>query len=311
MNVLLHPTSDRKVTQTLLVGGPEPERQRRVRRWLLFIVREPFFQFIALGLLIWLGLARIESANSRYVIRVGPAQLQRLTLAYEQQYSQPPSVEQLRQLVDRYIIEEIFLREGLALNLDKDDEIVRRRIAQKFEFLQTDLAVPLPPASGVLEKWFKSHQVRYVTPPQVTFTQIYFSTDRDGDDATQARAKRVLLQLLVHRTQRAAYMGDSFPGPTDIGALDADAAERLFGKSELTEKLFAAPVGQWYGPVRSGYGWHLVYVTQRRPPALPQLDDIRSRVLADYLEEQRQALNAQSFEQLRAKYKIIQEGKAP
>ena len=102
-----------------------------------------------------------------------------------------------------------------------------------------------------------------------------------------------------------------FLGPTDIGTLAPDAAERLFGKSELSEKLFTAPVGQWFGPVRSGYGWHLIYVTERKAPELPHLDAIRSRVLADYMEEQRQILNAQAFEKLRSKYRIVHESNAP
>jgi peptidyl-prolyl cis-trans isomerase C len=311
MNVLFHPTAQREIGQPSPIAGPEPEKHMRIRRWLIFVAYEPFFQFIALGLLIWLGLAYIESMNQRYVIHVGSVQLQRLAIAYQQQYGQPPAAEQLRQLADRYITEEIFLREGLALNLDKDDEIVRRRIAQKFDFLQTDLAVPAPPAPDVLESWFQVHELRYVTPSRVAFTQIYFSADGDGDDAAQARAKRVLLQLLDSRTRRAPSVGDSFPGPADLGALAPDAAERLFGKSELSEKIFTAPVGQWFGPVRSGYGWHLIYVTQKKPPELPHLDVIRSRVLADYLEEQRQILNAQAFEKLRAKYRIVHEGGVP
>jgi peptidyl-prolyl cis-trans isomerase C len=311
MNVLFHPTAQRELGQPSPIAGPEPEKHTRIRRWLIFVAHEPFFQFIALGLLIWLGLAYVESMNQRYVIHVGSAQLQRLAIAYQQQYSQPPAAEQLRQLVDRYITEEIFLREGLALNLDKDDEIVRRRIAQKFDFLQTDLAVPAQPAPDVLESWFQVHQLRYVTPSRVAFTQIYFSADRDGDDAVQARARRVLLQLLASRTRRVLNVGDSFPGPTSLGALAPDAAERLFGKSELSEKLFTAPVGQWFGPVRSGYGWHLIYVTQKKPSEVPHLDVIRSRVLADYLEEQRQILNAQTFEKLRAKYRIVHESGVP
>ncbi|TAL01206.1 MAG: peptidyl-prolyl cis-trans isomerase [Rhodospirillaceae bacterium] len=315
MTVLLYPVQNREDDQP---SPPEPSLAAsgarggsQIRRWLIFIVCEPFFQFIALGLMIWLGLAYIESLNQRYVIHVGPAQRQRLAIAYQQQFGQPPTVEQLRQLVDRDITDEIFLREGLALNLDKDDEIVRRRIAQKFEFLQTDLAVPPEPDPGVLARWFQRNQLRYITPPRVAFTQVYFSADRDGDDAAQARANRVLLQLLNHRTRRAPAAGDSFPGPTDIGALTPDAAERLFGKSELSEKLFTAPVGQWFGPVRSGYGWHLICLTEKKPPELPRLDDIRSRVLADYMEEQRQVLNAQAVEKLRAKYKVVHDGDAP
>jgi peptidyl-prolyl cis-trans isomerase C len=315
MNVLLYPVSDRGAQQPSSAESrpsvPERGNGRQIQRWLLWIVREPFFQFMALGLLISLGLAHVESTNQRYVIHVGSAQRQRLAMAYQQQYSAPPTADELRQLEGRYVDEEIFLREGLALNLDRDDEIVRRRIAQKFEFLQSDLAVPAQPGAGVLEIWFQQNQLRYITPPRVAFSQIYFSADRDGDEGAQARAKTVLLHLLDRRLRAASNMGDSFPGPTVLDAVAPDAAERLFGKSDLSEKLFTAPVGQWVGPVRSGYGWHLFYVTEKRPPELPSLDTIRSRVLADYLDEQRQLSNGRAFEKLRAKYEIVVDGGAP
>ena len=89
-----------------------------------------------------------------------------------------------------------------------------------------------------------------------------------------------------------------------MGGLEPDEATRLFGQSELAEQLFKLPVEQWSGPLRSGYGWHLVYITAKLPAESPALDTVREQVLADYTDEQRRLLNSQAYEKIRAKYRI-------
>jgi peptidyl-prolyl cis-trans isomerase C len=287
--------------------SPEPKRVT-ARASLRLIAREPIAQFVVLGLLIWGSAEYRSTQQDRYIIHIGSAQRQRIAVTYLQQFGQFPTPRQLQGLIDRYIREEIYLREGLALQLDKDDEIVRRRIVQKYEFLQSDLAVPDSPGSGVLERWFEQNQLRYLTPERVAFSQVYFSADKEGEEAGRVRALKVLKDLRGMHTSRAPGLGDAFPGPSDVGALAPEEAARLFGKSEFAEQLFKLPVGQWAGPYRSGYGWHLVYVTGHLPPVLPPLTQIREQVLADYLEEQRRILNGRAFEKLRAQYTIRDDG---
>src|SRR5687767_5256189 len=102
------------------------------RNWFARIAREPFFQFMLLGSLIWLGVEYWNTNEQRYTIDVGAAEQQRIVMAYRQQFGREPTAEQLRMLIERHVREEIFLREGLDLKLDQDDEIVRRRIVQKY-----------------------------------------------------------------------------------------------------------------------------------------------------------------------------------
>lgn len=281
---------------------------RAVCRWLVWATREPFFQFLLLGLLIWAGLDYWSAERDRYVIHIGSPERQRIADTYAQQFGQPPSAEQLKGLIDRYVREEIYLREGLALKLNQDDEIVRRRIVQKYEFLQMDLGAIESPDDAVLQQWLEQHKANYLNPERTAFTHVYFSMDRDGEAAAKGRAIGVLEKLRASRASRAADQGDPFPGPTDVSALAPDEAGRLFGQSQLTEELFELPAGQWSGPYRSGYGWHLVYVTGHSPPALPALADIRQRVLADYQDEQRRLSNARMLEELKAKYTIRDDG---
>lgn len=270
--------------------------------------REPFFQFLLLGALIWAGVEFVEAQSERYTIHVGQAERQRLAIAYQQQYNQAPTSEQLQNLTDRYIRQQIFVREGHALGLDKGDEIVERRIAQKYEFLQQDLGAPDVPDDARLRSWYQAHKLQYLIGPQVAFSQVYFSPDRDGEAGAKARAEKALAALSAGKLARAPGLGDVFPGPSDLAPVSKEDAVRLFGESPLTAALTDLPAGKWSGPLRSGYGWHLIYVNQRLPPSLPAFEDIRGRISDDYREEQRRLENARSFEKLRAKYHVTYGG---
>lgn len=286
-------------------ASPEPGTPlSRFRRIIRGAAREPFFQFLFLGVLIWGAAEYIESQTQRYTIHVGGAERQRLAIAYQQQYNQAPTLEQLQSLTDHYVRQQIFVREGQALGLDKGDEIVERRVAQKFEFIQQDLGVPDNPNDTTLRRWYERHRLQYLTGPRVTVSQVYFSPDRDGESAARGRAQHTLARLKVDRATRAPTLGDAFPGPSDVGPLSHDDAVRIFGDSVLTTTLFNLPVGSWSAPLRSGYGWHLVYVSHRLPPYVPSFEEIHGRVADDYRDEQRRILNAQQYEKLRSKYHI-------
>ncbi len=271
-------------------------------------MREPFFQFIALGLLIWFGVGYWTAHNDRYTIDVGPVERNRIATSYLQQYGELPTPQQLQGLIDRHIREEIFLHEGLALNLDKDDEIVRRRIVQKAEFLATNLAVPEPPSPPVLDSWYARNKDRYLISERAAFSQVYFSIDENGEEAADSRAIVTLKKLRRARVSRAPNLGDPFPGPADVAEISPEETRRIFGESDLSQALFTIPTGQWMGPYRSGYGWHIIYVTGRKAPVLPQLTEIHERVLRDYLDEQRRIVNERNLEKLRTKYKVHYDG---
>jgi hypothetical protein len=288
-------------TESTPVSEP---RRARARAWLKFVVHEPFFQFSVLGLLIWGGVEIWSAHNDRYTIDIGPPQRERIAASYLKQFGQLPTPDQRHGLIDRQIREEIFLREGLALNLDKGDEIVRRRIAQKYEFLQSDLAVPESPTPEVLQRWFEQNKLRYLKSQRVAFSQVYFSGDQQGEQTARKRAIDTLAKLRAGSVSRAPDLGDAFPGPADVAALTPEDATRLFGDCDLSHALFKLPMGQWAGPYRSGYGWHVVYITGYQAPRLPALSEVHERVLADYLEEQRRILNERAFEKLRSKYTI-------
>lgn len=264
-------------------------------------LRSPLLHFLVLGsILFWIGDLRREPDHHRIVI--GPQLSEKIIASYVGQYGAPPSQDQLDYLVERFIREEILYREGIALGLDRDDEIIRRRIVQKVEFLREDIDTTTTPEAVDLERYFDQHKQRYTTPETVSFTHIYYADE--GGDAEQ-RARRTLQLLNARPLPRAPELGDSFAHGYDYALLDSTAATRLFGTTELSQAIFQAPLQRWAGPFRSGYGWHLIQVQARYPAQLPPLAEVHAAVLADYRKDIRRRENADAFTRLRAQYTIV------
>jgi peptidyl-prolyl cis-trans isomerase C len=268
------------------------------------IVREPVLHFAVLGLCLWAGITSWNSHERRYTVTVDAAQQKRLAGLYAEQFGNLPSRAQMRVLLNSFVEEEIGLREGLSLHLDRDDEIIRRRIIQKYEFLQADAAVPPEPTPAQLHSWFLEHRELYRESGHLTMSHLYFSSDQDGEAGARARAVAVLDRLRVGGSSPATGMGDPFPGPADIATLTPADAARIFGQSEMSSRVFEVPLASWQGPLRSGYGWHLVRVSDRVAPRFLAPEEVRERLRNDYLDEQRRILKARAFERVRSKYTV-------
>ena len=277
----------------------------RIRGLWKAIAREPLLHFFVAGLAIFLVGNQHAADPLRHRIVVDDKLVARLLGNYTQQYGSAPTSQQLAFLVDRHVRQEILYREGLALGLDVDDEIIRRRVAQKFEFLQQDVAVAARPADAELQVFYDSHRDRYTESAKVSFSHIYFSPDRGGEQAAQSRASHALALLRDQVVTRAPERGDRFADLYDYASLGVTDLQRLFGDAPLSQELFNAPVGQWAGPLRSGFGWHLVFVNRREAAYTPPFDAVREQVQEDFLHNARDADNAAAFAKLASQYTVV------
>ena len=269
------------------------------------IIREPLLHFLIAGALIFAGYAAMvdpKTTEGTYTIRVGDAEMQFLRAQYEKLWGRPPADHELAPLVQEFIREEVLYREGVAMGLDQDDLIVRRRIGQKMEFLIGDLAVPAEPDDDMLATYLDTNPDKYLEPPHLTFTHVYFNVDQRGVQA-YADANAALAEL--GDRQRAPEVGDRFALATDYADKKVREVEQSFGP-DFGEQLLTAPLDEWYGPVESAYGLHLVRVLLRTEPRLPAFDELRERLSNDYKYETRQAANALALERLTQRYQILE-----
>ena len=282
-----------------VVGAAGPARATtRLRR----LVREPLLHFLVIGVLIFLAAQAWRGAHDVRRIVVTPERTAELATKYRLQTGASPTPAQLEGLVEAYIQEEALYREGKAMGLDRDDEIVRRRISQKVEFLQQDRGLPTAPSDTELRRYFEAHAATYASPVRTTFSHLYFSTDAVGEGPARARAAHALEELKAGVSDVGA---DPFPDLNDYSGLAEPEAVRLFGDSELAHRLSTAPVGQWSGPYRSGYGWHLVRVDARSPAKRADLGHVREQVREDYLHAAQARANAQALARLKARYTVV------
>ena len=290
------PTDNAKASRP---GGP------KWPKWLKTAAREPLLHFVLLGGAIFATSETIEHFTTQYRVVITPDRIQQLKDTYVLQYGTAPTPTQLQNLVGGYVKEEIEYRESLALGLDRDDEIVRRRLVQKYEFLQQDLQSLDDPSDQTLRAYYTAHAGSYGQAQTRSFTQVYFSPDNGGEDQAEHRAEAELKKLNASGAARAPDDGDAFPGPTDLADLNAGDTERLFGTSDLSRAVFTARPGAWAGPFRSGFGWHLIRVTGDKPATVQPYDQVASRVLDDWRATQRETLNTKTYATLKAKYNVV------
>lgn len=268
------------------------------------VISEPLVHFAIGGLLLFVAGHYYQQQTSTYKIVVTKAHIAQLERDYALQFGGPPNPPTLESLIHRDLHDEILYRQGLALHLDSDDQIVRRRVVQKMQFLMQDLHAPAEPTPVQLATYYRAHGAHYMIPARVTFSHIFFSVDRGGDAGAKARAKAVLGKL-TGTTTRAPDMGDPFPDLYDFSAYEPEQVERLFGHTAFSKAAFSAPVGHWAGPFKSGYGWHLIYIDARTTAIQPSLTAVHDAVRTDYLQDAQDKTNKAAFDKLEKRFTII------
>ena len=275
------------------------------------LLREPLVQFLAIGMLLFVvfGLVNDDRSDRGNRLDLTAADIAQLVAIFSKQWQRQPNAQELQALVDGRIREEVLYREALAMGLDKEDTIVRRRLAQKVEFLMGDASGVTEPDDATLRPYFEANAERYREPPRLSFSHVYFSTDKRGEQAL-ADAERLLerLRAASPRVTQAPDEGDPFMLPRVYVDKRTDEIARDFGRDFAT-RISSLEPKQWYGPLPSAYGLHLVYVGSREESRLPPLEQVRTRVANDWLVEQRQAADERIYQQLRARYQISVLGK--
>ena len=278
-----------------LAGWPS-----RLARTLGAWAREPLALFLALGLLIFVAAHVVQSAREASARRivVDDAVEQRLARLHMLQTGAPPSDRDLAGLTSDYVRDEALYRTALKMGLDQGDEIIRRRLIQKMEFLLDDGAAPGEPDEATLRAYYHGHSGQFVRSGVVSFSHRYFNPDLGGDAAALARARAAL-------AAGGGSGGDLFPLQAAYADVDRTAALQVFGQTPIVDALFSQPAGRWVGPIRSGYGWHLLLISGRRADALPPFDSVRAEVRTAWLAQAREATRQRRLQGIQAGFKVV------
>jgi hypothetical protein len=273
---------------------------------------EPLFHFLLIGGAIfgfYVAVSDAPVSESENQVIVTASDIEGLRGIWERQWQRPPTPDELRELIEQHVREEILYREALALGLERDDTVVRRRLAQKFEFLTEDVAASRDPTDAELAAYFEANRERYRVPEQTSFTQVYFSRDRRGA-AVQQDASLALASLRDGSPVTASNLGDGSMLDDAYREKTPQEIEAAFGR-DFAAALSAHEPGTWFGPVASGYGLHLVRIDERIAGRLPALSEIERRVWADWSYEQRRQANDEIYRRLLDRYSVVIAGSRP
>jgi hypothetical protein len=277
------------------------------------LLREPLLHFILIGTVLFLFYGVFadsgsEPGDKRLV--VSAAEVEWMRSNWQKRWGRAPTAQELDGLIQQYIREHVLYREALALGLDRNDQIIRRRLAQKMEFIAKDLVSLTPPTDEDLRTYFETHQDRYRSPARYTFTQVFIDPDKRGN-ATLKDAEAIKARLIVEGDAIAdpATLGDDFMLASYYPEKDPLEIRKLFGKG-FAESLMALAPGQWHGPILSGYGTHLVYVRHVTEPQMPPLAAVREQVVADWTTDRDEALKERFVGELLEQYSIVVEPSA-
>lgn len=273
------------------------------------LLREPLVQFVALGALLFVLYAALRGdeagAPEPKRIELTLDDLLQLEAAFTAQWHRRPTPQEMVGLVESRVREEVLYREALALGLDRNDTIVKRRMAQKMEFLVEDVSNAREPSIDELRAWFQSNAGLFTVPGRITFRHLYFSPDRRGaqarDDALKAREQ---LAADGADSAAAAALGDPFMFQDFLADRSPEQLAREFGPA-FARALFALPAGTWQGPVESGYGWHLVFVHSSEPDRQPIFEEVEPDVKTAWSAEQRAEAWNRAYASMRAQYDLV------
>jgi hypothetical protein len=277
-------------------------------------LREPLVQFFFIGAAIYLmyGLfAEPSPEELDNTIIVSAAEIEWMQTAWQKRWNRPPTTQELDGLIQQYIRETVLYREALTMGLNKHDQVIRRRLAQKLEFLAKDLVALTLPTDDELQAYFNKHHQRYAEPVRFTFTQVFIDPDKRGE-ATLDDAEKVKATLIAkgEAIQDVGALGDAFMLQNYYPEKDQAEIQKQFGRG-FAESVAKLSPGQWHGPVLSGYGVHLVYVHNISESPAPVFADVRERVQQDWQTEKGNELNEQFYANLRERYTIVIEKKQP
>jgi hypothetical protein len=276
------------------------------------MLKNPITHIVFFGLLLALILLIVNGPpmgreEERRVV-ITDSDIEQLRISWMRQWQRPPTDAELRGLIERYVREEVLYREALARGFDKDDLVVRRTMQRKMEYLGESQVQREVPDDNEVKAYYALRSEQYRVDPELSFAQVYISTERPTDDIDQA-VQQTLVRLRTEKPDlnNLADYGDRFMLQNHYTDQIPQQVRSQFGEA-FAEALMSVEPDSWQGPVESGYGLHLVYVYDRKASYIPDLENIAARVIDDIQNEARNSARELFYIEILRNYEVIYGG---
>jgi peptidyl-prolyl cis-trans isomerase C len=274
------------------------------RRWL----HEPLVHFLLIGMALFIAYGLLTPANAESTsnrIELTADDVKQLQVTWMAQWQRPATPNEMHNLIETRVRQEVFYREALTLGLDQNDEIIKRRLAQKMEFLAEDVSTISVPKPEELRAWFEQNAAKFASPGRLTFRHLYFSPDKRGQQAKRD-AEQALHSLSAKSANLAKLSADQFVDENYFADFSAEQVARVFGTT-FSQALFKMKSSQsWQGPLESGLGWHLVLIETITPGRVPSFEEVDPEQLkSEWTNEKREETKRKSFADIRNRYEVV------
>ncbi|MBM66496.1 MAG: hypothetical protein CMH55_09710 [Myxococcales bacterium] len=267
-----------------------------------FLRNEPLIPFLLIaGLLLWF---RTPEPNTERVIQLSQSIRDGLKKDFERQRRRAPSEAELAGLETAWIEMEMLSREARRLGLDRNDPVVRRRLAQAMRFFLENGLPPEPPSDAEVQAYIEQHQEELALPRRRRFVHLFFSRQRRQDQAQSDAAKALEGLMDEGAKDTPPRLGDPFIHGRVLGPIDQTGLAKRLG-APFAEALFKLPMGpRWQGPIESSFGFHLIRLLEDKAPGLPKADILQADVRRRLEKTARGAEGEARLEDLKQSYRI-------
>lgn len=270
------------------------------------LAREPLLHFLVIGAVLFLVFAQTNNTNAKNNnnIIITQTDLDLLASIWVKSAGRSPTEQEREQQLKRYIREQILYREAVAMGLDKNDVVIRQRLAKRMEYLFNDLSFIPEPTEEELVSFLKTHAEEFLQPATISFKHIFFDPNQRGQN-TSKDAAEALTQLKASTEEvDTINLGDRLLLPYAFSDERENRLASMFGDA-FSNQTFTLPIKSWQGPITSSYGSHLVYINARTEEQLPPLIEIRERVTKQWRSEKQKNANELFYQSLHQHYKIV------
>jgi len=266
------------------------------------IFKEPFLHFILIGVALFFLYGLVDKkTDSKDTILINDFDISNIIASWEMQWKRMPTEKELQNLINLNIKQEIFYQEALNMNLDHNDEIIKRRLAQKMQFLSNDIASTFEPTDSDLQAYLEKNIEKYLRPYSYSLYQITFTPDKRKDHLKDA--SEVLKKFGKVSFKEMENKGDNLPFSYQFNNVTADELALQLG-SKFPDALVNQEVNKWVGPIPSGFGYHIIFITEKTEPRIPSLEEVRKEVTRDFEYDYQKELDESIYQELKKQYNI-------
>jgi hypothetical protein len=276
------------------------------------LFKEPLLHFLLIGAALFLvygwrgnsaSVPGWKAGTPTAQIVVTRDALDQMNSLFSKTWQRQPAEEEQKRLIEDFVRNEIYYREAIAIGLDQDDEVLKRRVRQRMEFIYEDITSWAEPTDEDLKAFMKKHPEKYLADPQIAFRQVYISAYKRGKSA-ESDARQVLAQLTAGADPDS--VGDPTMLQAEVGLSSLWDIRKQFG-DEFGKTLLDLKPGAWAGPIWSGFGLHLVFTKERLGGRLPDLKEVRETVKRDWTAERQKELKDAAYAKIRERYSVTVE----